>query len=109
MLLRSEIEDYRSQLANICVNVRSAEYSRPSVVRESWDELPHEDISAEGVLNDMHVTRDSCTLHAYSGGVGAGDATAESSSQQATACMHRELHVSDEHGFWRHSCHRSQA
>ncbi|CAE7288208.1 Scn10a [Symbiodinium pilosum] len=55
----SEIEDYRSQLANICVNVRSAEYSRPSVVRESWDELPHEDISAEG------------------------DATAESSSQQA--------------------------
>ncbi|CAE7701884.1 Scn5a [Symbiodinium sp. CCMP2456] len=49
----SDIEDYRSQLATICVNVRSAEHIRPSVVRESWAELPDE-TAAEGAAASSH-------------------------------------------------------
>eukprot|EP00439_Symbiodinium_sp_Y106_P079711 s768_g18.t1 len=49
----SDIEDYRSQLATLCVNVRSAEHIRPSVVRESWDELPDE-TEAEGAAASSH-------------------------------------------------------
>ena len=78
---RSDIEDYRSQLATICANMRSAEHSRPSVVRESWDEHPTSDANAEGGLHDDAAAFPAPSTASLLFG---GDAMADSSSVQAS-------------------------